>query len=200
MRRCGRKARSVIGELGFDILPDQKVGALSRAHQQMVEIAKAFLTEVRLLILDEPTASLTEAETTKPVRAGRQAQERRRRHHLCVAPHPARFQKIGDRITVLRDGRKIATVKSRRRLRKRTRRADDRAQDRRAVPVHRSSAGRKTPRGRGRHACRSLGKECELLCTRRRDHRHRGPCRLRQIGNRARRLSDWSRSPRAPSA
>ena len=67
------KARAIIGELGFDIAPDQKVGELSRAHQQMVEIAKAFLTEVRLLILDEPTASLTEAETQNLVRAGRQS-------------------------------------------------------------------------------------------------------------------------------
>ena len=105
------KARSVIGELGFDILPDQKVGGLSRAHQQMVEIAKAFLTEVRLLILDEPTASLTEAETQnlfalvnrlKSAGVG----------IIYVSHRIQEFQKIGDRITVLRDGRKITTVKS----------------------------------------------------------------------------------------
>jgi ribose transport system ATP-binding protein len=105
------KAHAIIGELGFDILPDQKVGELSRAHQQMVEIAKAFLTEVRLLILDEPTASLTEAETQnlfalvgrlKTAGVG----------IIYVSHRIQEFQKIGDRITVLRDGRKIATVKS----------------------------------------------------------------------------------------
>ena len=105
------KARAIIGELGFDILPDRKVGDLSRAHQQMVEIAKAFLTEVRLLILDEPTASLTEAETRnlfalvgrlKAAGVG----------IIYVSHRIQEFQKIGDRITVLRDGRKIATVKS----------------------------------------------------------------------------------------
>ena len=46
-------------------LPPEVKDFLSRAHQQMVEIAKAFLTEVRLLILDEPTASLTDAEAAK---------------------------------------------------------------------------------------------------------------------------------------
>jgi ribose transport system ATP-binding protein len=105
------KARAIIGELGFDIAPDQKVGELSRAHQQMVEIAKAFLTEVRLLILDEPTASLTEAETQnlfalvgrlKSAGVG----------IIYVSHRIQEFQKIGDRITVLRDGRKVATVKS----------------------------------------------------------------------------------------
>jgi ribose transport system ATP-binding protein len=105
------KARAIIGELGFDIAPDQKVGELSRAHQQMVEIAKAFLSEVRLLILDEPTASLTEAETQnlfalvarlKSAGVG----------IIYVSHRIQEFQKIGDRITVLRDGRKVATVKS----------------------------------------------------------------------------------------
>jgi ribose transport system ATP-binding protein len=105
------KARSVIRELGFELLPDQKVGALSRAHQQMVEIAKAFLAEVRLLILDEPTASLTEAETEnlfalvgrlKAAGVG----------IIYVSHRIHEFQKIGDRITVLRDGCKVATVKS----------------------------------------------------------------------------------------
>ena len=138
------KARAVISELGFDILPDQKVGELSRAHQQMVEIAKAFLTEVRLLILDEPTASLTEAETQnlfalvgrlKSAGVG----------IIYVSHRIQEFQKIGDRITVLRDGRKIATVKS-----------GDVSENElvelmtgRKVgvlfPRHRPSAGRKTP-------------------------------------------------------
>src|SRR5215813_8858211 len=65
-RRAMRaRARAVVRELNFDLRPDYKVARLSRAHQQMVEIAKAFLTEVRLLILDEPTASLTDAEAAK---------------------------------------------------------------------------------------------------------------------------------------
>jgi ribose transport system ATP-binding protein len=65
-RRAMRaRARAIVRELNFDLRPDYKVAQLSRAHQQMVEIAKAFLTEVRLLILDEPTASLTDVEAAK---------------------------------------------------------------------------------------------------------------------------------------
>ncbi|MBK3661013.1 sugar ABC transporter ATP-binding protein [Bradyrhizobium diazoefficiens] len=49
-------------DLGFNLDPNHLVGRLSRTHQQMVEIAKALLVEPRILILDEPTASLTERE------------------------------------------------------------------------------------------------------------------------------------------
>ncbi len=103
------KARTVIRELGFDLRPDRKVGTLSRAHQQMVEIAKAFLTDVRLLILDEPTASLTEAETQNLF--GLIDRLKSSGVGIIYVSHRIReFQRIGDRITVLRDGRKITTV------------------------------------------------------------------------------------------
>jgi ribose transport system ATP-binding protein len=105
------KARAVISELGFELQPDRKVSELSRAHQQMVEIAKAFLAQVRLLILDEPTASLTEAETenlfalvVKLKAAGVGI--------IYVSHRIGEIKQIGDRITVLRDGHKIATVTS----------------------------------------------------------------------------------------
>ena len=56
-------ARDAIADLGFALEPGQKVVELSRAHQQMTEIAKALMGSVRVLILDEPKASLTESET-----------------------------------------------------------------------------------------------------------------------------------------
>ncbi len=103
------KARSIIHELGFDLDPNRKVRELSRAHQQMVEIAKAFLTEVRLLILDEPTASLTESETTKLFEIV--ARLKSSGVGIIYVSHRMReIKQIADRITVLRDGRKIATV------------------------------------------------------------------------------------------
>jgi ribose transport system ATP-binding protein len=104
------KARTVIADLGFDLQPDRKVAELSRAHQQMVEIAKAFLTQVRLLILDEPTASLTESETASLFELVDKL--RSAGVGIVYVSHRIReFQRIGDRITVLRDGHKIATVK-----------------------------------------------------------------------------------------
>ena len=105
------KARAIIRELNFDLDPDRKVHELSRAHQQMVEIAKAFLTEVRLLILDEPTASLTEAEAARLFELV--AKLKASGVGIIYVSHRMReIKQIADRITVLRDGRKIATVRA----------------------------------------------------------------------------------------
>lgn len=113
LNRAGMRAGAlqVMAELGFDLDPKRKVGGLSRAHQQMVEIAKALLTEVKLLILDEPTASLTDAEVTKLFDLV--ARLKRSGTGIIYVSHRLReIKQIGDRITVLRDGRKIATVNS----------------------------------------------------------------------------------------
>ncbi|MGH7078915.1 MAG: ATP-binding cassette domain-containing protein, partial [Acetobacteraceae bacterium] len=64
-RLLRRRAREILDQLGFPLRPDERVQFLSRAEQQMVEIAKAFRTELSILILDEPTASLTERETER---------------------------------------------------------------------------------------------------------------------------------------
>jgi len=105
------KAQAIVRDLGFDLDPDRKVRELSRAHQQMVEIAKAFLTEVRLLILDEPTASLTEAEAAKLFDLV--AKLKASGAGIIYVSHRMReIKQIADRITVLRDGRKIATVRA----------------------------------------------------------------------------------------
>jgi ribose transport system ATP-binding protein len=103
------RARAIVRELNFDLRPDYKVAQLSRAHQQMVEIAKAFLTEVRLLILDEPTASLTDAEAAKLFDLI--AKLKASGVGIIYVSHRMReIKQIADRITVLRDGHKIQTV------------------------------------------------------------------------------------------
>ena len=105
------RARAIVRELNFDLRPDYKVSQLSRAHQQMVEIAKAFLTEVRLLILDEPTASLTDAEAAKLF--GLIAKLKASGVGIIYVSHRMReIKQIADRITVLRDGHKIKTVEA----------------------------------------------------------------------------------------
>ncbi len=103
------RAIEIIKDLGFDLDPDRKVRELSRAHQQMVEIAKAFLTDVRLLILDEPTASLTETEAARLFELV--AKLKQSGVGIIYVSHRMReIKEIADRITVLRDGRKITTV------------------------------------------------------------------------------------------
>jgi ribose transport system ATP-binding protein len=104
-----RAARETMAELGFAIDGRTLVGSLSRAERQMVEIAKAMRTKPRVLILDEPTASLTEAETRtlfsliarlKAEGVG----------IVYISHRIGEIQEIGDRVTVLRDGRHIATL------------------------------------------------------------------------------------------
>ena len=104
-----RAGAEIIAELGFDLHPDRKVGRLSRAHQQMVEIVKALLADVRLLILDEPTASLTESEAASLFDLI--AKLKASGVGIIYVSHRMReIKQIADRITVLRDGRKITTV------------------------------------------------------------------------------------------
>ncbi|MCW6509679.1 sugar ABC transporter ATP-binding protein [Lichenifustis flavocetrariae] len=108
-RRMRKRARTLIDELGFDLDPSRRVDDLSRAHQQMTEIAKALLGRVRLLILDEPTASLTERETGRLFELI--VKLKTEGVGLIYVSHRMReIRALADRVTVLRDGRHIRTL------------------------------------------------------------------------------------------
>jgi len=104
-----KRGERSLAELGFDLVPMAKVGDLSRAERQMVEIAKAFQHRMSVLILDEPTASLTDKEV-------------RRLFELIkkltgdgvgvvyISHRIDELKQIGDRITILRDGQLVATL------------------------------------------------------------------------------------------
>ncbi len=104
-----REALELLDELGFDLQPNQRVHRLTRAEQQMVEIAKAFRDELTVLILDEPTASLTEHETEKLFTLIRELTARGV-GIIYITHRIGEIHQIGDRITVLRDGRYVATL------------------------------------------------------------------------------------------
>jgi ribose transport system ATP-binding protein len=108
-RAMHARAREILDRLGFPLKPGIRVAYLSRAEQQMVEIAKAFRTEPAILILDEPTASLTERETERLFTL--MAQAKARGVGIIYITHRMNeIRRIGDRITVLRDGRRVATL------------------------------------------------------------------------------------------
>lgn len=102
-------AEKLFNELGFEIDVRQSIAKLSRAEQQMVEIAKAFHSKANILILDEPTASLTERETEKLFSFISNAKESGV-GIIYISHRIHEFEKIADRITVLRDGQLISTV------------------------------------------------------------------------------------------
>ena len=104
-----RRARELLGQLGFPLEPDQLVQYLSRAEQQMLEIAKAFRTDLSVLMLDEPTASLTERETER-LFAVIERMKRRGVGVIYITHRMSEIRRVGDRITVLRDGRYVATL------------------------------------------------------------------------------------------
>jgi ribose transport system ATP-binding protein len=104
-----REARRILDDLAFDLDPGRIVQHLSRAEQQMVEIAKAFRSDLSVLILDEPTASLTDHETDQLFRLI-EGLTARGVGIVYITHRMGEIRRIGDRITVLRDGRYIATL------------------------------------------------------------------------------------------
>lgn len=106
------RARETLEDLGFRLDPRRRVSSLSRAECQMVEIAKAIVTDPRVLIFDEPTASLTEAETAAlfSLIAGLKA---RGVGMIYITHRIEEIVRIGDRVTVMRDGRFIETLDAR---------------------------------------------------------------------------------------
>ncbi len=98
-----RKALELFEYLGIAIDLDVEVSRLSTAVQQMIEIAKALLAEVKLLIMDEPTSSLTQKETAKLFQVIRELKERGIAV-VFISHKLSEVFEITDRIVVLRDG------------------------------------------------------------------------------------------------
>ena len=103
------KAREIVERLGFDIPSRGLVSTLSRAQQQMTEIAKAMLTNPKILILDEPTSSLTEREVNQLFELIATLQKEGVAI-IYITHRVAEIQEVGNRVTVLRDGKYIDTV------------------------------------------------------------------------------------------
>jgi len=102
------RTAAALAEVGLKVTPAAKVVDLGVGSQQLVEIAKALAKKARLLILDEPTAALTETEAENLLRILGTLRER---GVACVyISHRLReVTRISDRITVLRDGRTVVT-------------------------------------------------------------------------------------------
>ncbi len=108
-RMMERETAAVLAKLGTDIRPDTVVSELSIGAQQMVEIAKALAGRTRILIMDEPTAALTERETERLFTIIRQLAA----EGVGIVYISHRMEElfaVSQRITVMRDGSYIGTV------------------------------------------------------------------------------------------
>ncbi|APX94896.1 ABC transporter ATP-binding protein [Halomonas sp. 1513] len=105
-RAMRERCRAALTELETRVDPRARVKDLSTSDQQMVEIAKAITRDVRVLIMDEPTATLTEHEVE--VLFTLIGRLRQRGVAILYISHKLReIERIADRVTVLRDGRLI---------------------------------------------------------------------------------------------
>jgi galactofuranose transport system ATP-binding protein len=100
------RAQAVLRDLGLDIDPQSLLGQHSLAIQQLVAIARAISTDVRVLVLDEPTSSLDTDECAELFRVIRDLKERGVAI-LFVSHFLDQVYEISDRITVLRDGKLV---------------------------------------------------------------------------------------------
>lgn len=105
-----KKAQDQLDKLGFDdINPSAKVGSLTVAYQQVVEICKCLTRKTSILVLDEPTAVLTFSEIEKLF----EILKNLRNNGVTIVYISHRLEEIfqiADRITVLKDGRNVDTV------------------------------------------------------------------------------------------
>jgi ribose transport system ATP-binding protein len=107
-REAIRRAREVFAEMEVEVDPKAVVGGLGTAYWQLTEIAKALSQQARVLIMDEPTASLAkhEADTLFEL-VGRLTE--RGISVIYISHRMDEVYRIADRITVLRDGRRLFT-------------------------------------------------------------------------------------------
>lgn len=100
-------ARKAIRDLGADIDPDAVVGSLSIAQRQLVQIARVLLVPHRVVIFDEPTASLTPFETEALLKVIRDIRAKGVAI-LYISHRLPEVKEISDRVTVLRDGKLVS--------------------------------------------------------------------------------------------
>ncbi len=107
--RLFSQAAAFLCELGVDIDPRARVGSLGTGRQQMVEIAKALSHDARILVLDEPTAALTDVESEHLFTVLGSLRERDI-GIIYISHRLKEILGISDRITVLRDGKTVDTA------------------------------------------------------------------------------------------
>ena len=103
-----RKAADLLAQVGAKISPETEAGSLTMPQQQLVEIARALGANAKILILDEPTASLSEDDANNLFRVIRELKNKGV-GMIYISHRLEELPEIADRVTVLRDGETIET-------------------------------------------------------------------------------------------
>jgi ABC-type sugar transport system ATPase subunit len=110
-KEMNRKASNILQELGTHIDPTQKISKLSIAERQLVEIAKALSKQAKILIMDEPTASLT-FEEVKMLFKVMNDLKKKGLAIIYISHRLEEILEISDRITVLEDSKLVTTIEN----------------------------------------------------------------------------------------
>src|SRR5439155_8715332 len=102
------RAKRVLEELRLELEPHLPVGYLGIGQQHLIEIAKALSRDARILVLDEPTAALTDPEA-EVLFAILDRLQKAGRGIIYISHKLPEVLRLADRITVLRDGRTVST-------------------------------------------------------------------------------------------
>ncbi len=108
-KKMRRDAAELFSRIGLDIDPNVRAGTLSVAWQQMVEIAKALSLNARVLIMDEPTSALSDAEIDHLFGIIRHLRERGV-GIVYISHKLSEVFAVADRVSVLRDGQLVKTM------------------------------------------------------------------------------------------
>lgn len=108
-REALRRAAELLRRVGLDEHPETRVADIGVGKQQLVEIAKALAKDVRLLILDEPTAALNDEDSAKLLRLMRELKEQGITS-IIISHKLNEIAQIADSVTILRDGHSIETL------------------------------------------------------------------------------------------
>ncbi len=108
-KKMERDAKALFDRIGVDIDPGAILGTLTVGKQQMVEIAKAVSHDSKILILDEPTAALTQVEVEELFAIMRDLKAKGI-GMIYISHRMDEINRISDRITVMRDGEYVGTL------------------------------------------------------------------------------------------
>ena len=107
--RMINEAKALFDRIGVKIDPTMKLGELTVGKQQMVEIAKAVSRDCKLLVLDEPTAALTQPEVEELFKIMNDLRDKGI-GMIYISHRMDEINRISDRVTVMRDGEYVGTV------------------------------------------------------------------------------------------
>ncbi len=108
-RKMIQDAQELFDRIGVKIDPNVKLGSLTVGKQQMVEIAKSVSRDCKLLVLDEPTAALTQPEVEELFKIMRDMKAKGI-GMIYISHRMDEINRISDRVTVMRDGEYVGTV------------------------------------------------------------------------------------------